>query len=572
MKRSIVNSRLLWALATFTIMVAGVKAQSGSSIDIEKISSAKNVSNLSVLLTAEQLPTDDVVDPNIYRLGPGDVLAYQLTGPDMTEKITSVTPENSVLLERVGLIDCRGLTMAALRDTVMARIAKRGTSLEIYITLRRARLVYVSVRGDVPYPGTYAVPASMRIGTLLAVTREPWLLQKSVDANNGPLSGRRPAFTTQETRTTGRELSAFAKRNIVVRHRTGSSRVDLVRAGLPDGSPWNPHITEGDEVYVPFGDGSGPTCAIVGAVIEPTTISLRDGDRVSTALAACGGFTSDADLSNVYILSGSTKTPIRVDSSLRVQGDDPLLVAGSSIVVERKIIAGSTTPLGVVEVSGEVRVPGAITIEKNSTRLTDVIAKAGGITEDASLALAYIVRKENLPVNNRDVRDEAMRRFLYSDLTIDDTLRFQLDQQYRIPYVSSDFRKAFADPSSYDNVVLQPGDLVIVPRRPDRVMVYGQVEQPGYVAFEPGKNLDWYLERAGGPAKGAKTGRARIIKGKNRVWVDDDDHIVEAGDEVYVPRAPDVSAGTEIQNYAVIAGIVSSVTALIGLFYTILRR
>ncbi|HCN04506.1 MAG TPA: hypothetical protein DIS79_02715, partial [Bacteroidetes bacterium] len=193
-------------------------------------------------------------------------------------------------------------------------------------------------------------------------------------------------------------------------------------------------------------------------------------------------------------------------------------------------------------------------------------------TEDASLALAYIIRKENLPVNNRDVRDEAMRRFLYSDLTIDDTLRFQLDQQYRIPYVSSDFRKAFANPSSYDNVVLQPGDLVIVPRRPDRVMVYGQVEQPGYVAYEPGKTLEWYLERAGGPAKGAKTGRARIIKGKNRVWVDDDEHIVEAGDEVYIPRSPDVSAGTEIQNYAVIAGIVSSVTALIGLFYTILRQ
>ncbi|HCN05787.1 MAG TPA: hypothetical protein DIS79_09215, partial [Bacteroidetes bacterium] len=195
MKRSITNNRLLWALVTFTIMVTGALAQSGSSIDIEKISSAKNVPNLSALLTAEQLPTDDVVDPAIYRLGPGDVIAYQLTGPDLTEKFTSITPENTILLERVGLIDCKGLTMASLRDTVMGRISKRGTGLEIFITLRRARLVYVSVRGDVPYPGTYAVPASMRIGTLLAVTREPWLLQKTVDPQGGPLSGRRPAFT-----------------------------------------------------------------------------------------------------------------------------------------------------------------------------------------------------------------------------------------------------------------------------------------------------------------------------------------------------------------------------------------
>jgi hypothetical protein len=53
--------------------------------------------------------------------------------------------------------------------------------------------------------------------------------------------------------------------------------------------------------------------------------------------------------------------------------------------------------------------------------------------------------------------------------------------------------------------------------------------------------------------------------------LDDEETIIEPGDEVYVPRKPDVPAGLEIQQYAAIVGIASSATAIISVIYSLLR-
>jgi protein involved in polysaccharide export with SLBB domain len=119
---------------------------------------------------------------------------------------------------------------------------------------------------------------------------------------------------------------------------------------------------------------------------------------------------------------------------------------------------------------------------------------------------------------------------------------------------------------------MQSGDIVVVQPTPDRVFVYGQVARPGYVPYTPNQRLSWYVERAGGYATGGQDDRARIIKGKSKVWVEDDDNVfVEPGDEVYVPRPPDIPVGTELQTYAIVASIASSVVALTATLIAILR-
>ena len=62
--------------------------------------------------------------------------------------------------------------------------------------------------------------------------------------------------------------------------------------------------------------------------------------------------------------------------------------------------------------------------------------------------------------------------------------------------------------------------------------VYGQVNNPGYVTFEPGKSMQWYVDRAGGYASGAEKELTRIIKGRSHVWIKGDEKnvIVESGD------------------------------------------
>jgi polysaccharide biosynthesis/export protein len=557
--------------------VGGASAQDGGSLmDLEKLSS-KPTSNLSQMLTAEQVPTGDVVLPDIYVMGPGDVISYQTTGIDFTEKLAIVSPENTIMLERFGVVDVNGMTLQMLRSALKEKLKQRSPGVEVFLSLRRPRLIYVSVKGNVPFPGTYAVPASFRVSTLLMITRQPWLVRKDVSVSEQVkergLSSSITATTESLLRSSPPPLSPYALRNIVVRHRKGVTLVDLARAELPDGAPYDPHLREGDVITVPFDPEEQATISISGAVVTPATLVYKEGDRASLLLAAAGGPTSEADLDRVTLVQsgGQGKITLKTTSDLRIEGEDPILEPGSSIIVEKRAVTGVVVQQGVVEVYGEVNEPGTVIIKPGVTRLSEVIAKAGGVKSRSSLSLSYIVRPEQKTNSESELLDDSYRRFMYSDLKLEDTLRYKLDQRYRLPYVSCDIKQALTDTASQANITMQTGDIIVIEPTPNRVFVYGQVNRPGYVTYVAGKTLEWYVQQAGGFATGAEEGRSRIIKGRTQVWVEDDDAIVEPGDEIYVPRPPDIPAAVEIQTYAVIAGVVSALTALTATIIAIVR-
>ncbi|MEY3387082.1 MAG: hypothetical protein RIR53_1893, partial [Bacteroidota bacterium] len=209
------------------VITQGWAQGSSSALDMDKLStSSRATAAQSAILTADQLPTDDVVDPTRYILGPGDVLAYQTTGIDLTEKLLVVTPENMVMIERMGALSVADMTLADFRQRLQSMFRERSANLEATVTLRRARLIYVSLSGAVPYPGTYTVPASMKVSTFLNVTRHPWTLTRdgsSGDMSRTMSSGGLSAKSAEVTRTTLQEYGAFAWRNIIVRHRRGST-------------------------------------------------------------------------------------------------------------------------------------------------------------------------------------------------------------------------------------------------------------------------------------------------------------------------------------------------------------
>jgi hypothetical protein len=236
-----------------------------SALDIEKLSSSsKALSSSSALLTAEQIPTDDIVDPSIYRLGPGDVLAYQTNGIDFTEKMTVVSPENTVMIDRIGLVTVGQLTLAQFRDTLKSVFKQRSQTVEVYVTLRRARTVYVTLSGNMTFPGTYAVPASMRVSTFVNIMRQPWLLSRdgglSELARSTNAATSVPSRTPEFARTNSPFLGPYAMRNILVRHRKGVSYVDIPKSRVDGFSHLDPHLREGDEVIVPVEVPSAQTC------------------------------------------------------------------------------------------------------------------------------------------------------------------------------------------------------------------------------------------------------------------------------------------------------------------------
>ena len=577
------HQRLLKARAVLIVVVLVKIAQpvfgqgGSSSLDLDRLSSSKALSSSSTLLTADQVPTDDIVDPVIYRLGPGDVLAYQTNGIDFTEKMAAVSPENTVMVDRIGLVDVGSMTLAQFRDSLRSIYKRRSPNVDVFVTLRRARMVYVTLSGNMTFPGTYAVPASMRVSTFVNLMRQPWLLSRdgglSEMARSANAATAVPSRTPEFARSNAPFLGPYALRNILVRHRKGVSYVDIPKSRVDGNSALDPHLREGDEVIVPAEPAVNQTISIAGAVVNPVVLSYKAGDRLSVLLAAAGGFTDNADRSNVVLVNSASgpSQQLNLRDDFTHDGEDIALAPGATVIVESNKQSGNTS-YGVVQVHGEVVNSGAFPIESGITRVAAILKQAGGVTGKAALGLSYIVRPEVAPGTQIQQRDEANRTFQYSDLKLEDTTRYHFDQKYRMPYVSCDLSKALSDTTSLDNVTVQSGDIIVVVPTPDRVYVYGQVLRPGYVPFSPGKPLEWYVERAGGYATGAQEKRSRIIRGRSKVWVENDEGVVvEPGDEVYVPRPADVPINTEIQTYSVIASIAASVGLLAATVISLFR-
>ena len=60
-------------------------------------------------------------------------------------------------------------------------------------------------------------------------------------------------------------------------------------------------------------------------------------------------------------------------------------------------------------------------------------------------------------------------------------------------------------------MVLEPGDLIAIPKRPNEVTVVGAVLNPGSLQFATGRRASDYVRAAGGPQRFADGGRAVVV-------------------------------------------------------------
>ncbi|MBI3669436.1 MAG: capsule biosynthesis GfcC family protein [Acidobacteria bacterium] len=71
--------------------------------------------------------------------------------------------------------------------------------------------------------------------------------------------------------------------------------------------------------------------------------------------------------------------------------------------------------------------------------------------------------------------------------------------------------------NSPDDIEVRAGDTLYIPKRPDFVVVTGQVYNSNATAFVPRKNAAWYLERAGGPTDLAEKKAIFIVRADGSV-------------------------------------------------------
>ena len=147
----------------------------------------------------------------------------------------------------------------------------------------------------------------------------------------------------------------------------------------------------------------------------------------------------------------------------------------------------------VVKVDGEITFAGDYVLAEKNSRLSDIIAKAGGITPDAYVKGASLKRK---------LTDDEMRRLetlmeLSSNKQSRDSVGLSL-ANIKDYSVGIDLEKALAHPGSAHDVVLRDGDKLYIPQLQSTVKINGAVTYPNSVTYTNGMSVGKCLSQAGG--------------------------------------------------------------------------
>ena len=211
-----------------------------------------------------------------------------------------------------------------------------------------------------------------------------------------------------------------------------------------------------------------------------------------------------------------------------------------------------------VEIEGEILYAGTYALTSKSERLSDLVAKAGGITPYAYVKGAKLMRKANDEEKERmkDVMEMMQREMGGASM---DSLKLDIKPNYS---VGINLEAALKNPGSDADIVLREGDQLILPEMTNTVKINGAVMLPNTVAYNSKMSVKDYISQAGGFANGARKSKAFIIymngqvakvRGSGR-------GMVEPGCEIIVPIKDKTKA--EKWNIQTILGIASSIGSL----------
>ncbi|MDY3266617.1 MAG: SLBB domain-containing protein [Phocaeicola sp.] len=160
-----------------------------------------------------------------------------------------------------------------------------------------------------------------------------------------------------------------------------------------------------------------------------------------------------------------------------------------------------------VDIGGEAVFTGGYTLTKKNERISDLVRRAGGLTNEAYVRGGRLIRKMN---DEEKAQQEAALKMAMMNAGADSLSinKIQLSESY---VVGIELDKALANPGSGYDVVLREGDYLYIPEFTSTVKITGEVQFPNTVAYVEGKKLSHYIEQAGGYSRLAKKSSVYIV-------------------------------------------------------------
>ncbi len=359
--------------------------------------------------------------------------------------------------------------------------------------------------------------------------------------------------------------------------------------------------------------------SIDGAIRRPGKYVFRDGMRLADLVVKAQGVSIDAadeiEIARVKednsseIIKASIKAALADEKSpdnivLQPLDRISVLARGDSMVEPEVVI-----------LKGQVKRPGPYALTHRGERLSSLIARAGGLTDQAFAEGAVFMRRvehitsEKQLETTETVQDELFRQatldlradLLRAGAKVEDlkSLRGEVEgnnvqkqistsgtgmpatgvqeiaeqqtsgyagiemgarslknKMMRIPIPMNKILAAKA--SDYEDVALLDGDQITIPVQPNTVSVLGAVMNPTAILFNPGNSAGYYINRAGGFNGHSDHRRTIIVRANGEVVRMRNVKKVERGDIILVPPRPKLVRPDPLKELSNIAGIIGN--------------
>ncbi|MCZ2396327.1 MAG: SLBB domain-containing protein [Chitinophagales bacterium] len=473
-------------------------------------------------------PNLRIPPPPNYMLGPDDHLLISVFGLSEREYDLKINELGEIYIPNVGPLVVSGLTLEQATDKIKNKLAStiytaiRTGQTKVQVTLGKIRSIRVTVIGQAKRPGTYTVSSLTTLYNILYQCGGPG------------------------------DMGTY--RNIEIIRGKEKRKADLYDFLVYGDQKDNILLQEGDIVRIPYYENR---VTISGNIKNPGKFELVNGETFSTLLEYSGGFNDSAYRGSVTVtrITDSLKKIIDLPSSqfstFETRGSDSYVISKlRDDFINRVFITGAVNRPGPYELTPQ------LTIEQ-------LITKAGGTTPDAyfNRALIYRYLPNNLPSIESVNLDSVLRFgqkfqlqkndslvinsiFFYRDkstvstsgelrdpkeilwrdhITLKDVLfasgglteagdssNIEISRRIRNANVEDPDHTESAvirvnlSQNPYQDVTLQPYDLVIVRKRPGyvdqrAVLVEGEILRPGrYTLEKSGTTIRDIIMKVGG--------------------------------------------------------------------------
>ena len=379
----------------------------------------------------------------------------------------------------------------------------------------------------------------------------------------------------------GLKGDAFTNRALIHREREDLTfeviSVD-VKAVLSGQAP-DIQLQRNDILYIPsiYDLNDIGTITIEGEVATPGTFVYEANMTVEDIIMQAGGLLESAstvriDVSRRIKNPASKEQPDSIANVFTRSFKDGYLVSEDLdfVLLPYDYVNVRRSPgyaeQGKVKVSGEVIFPGDYVLTHKNERLSDVIARAGGLNKWAYVKGARLIRHTLAEERNRT---RSGMTVLTTGKDSVNVANLDLDETYS---VGIDLEAALAAPGSDADLVLRRDDMILIPEYINTVKISGNVMYPNVVAYNSGMSVRDYVEMAGGYGYRSKKNKAYIIymNGTIARARQMSKGVVEPGCEIVIPQKRDKEF--DVSSLMSVATTSSSVATMLATIMNLIMK